>query len=244
MGSQGKQAELQEEGKMCGPPCFRSVCGFPLQKAVYVIGLVELTITVIVTIANVVKYSKNVTEDGEFCEGKDVCIGPIIKHCVFDAFFGILCSILLFIGARIQLVQFAYFKKVLDRKGRKQGGEESEEEDDVERDETPSKRRRRNSGEEEEAPSKRARVEASEEQASTSSAVSISEARLKQFMALLQRCIAEKNMAESLELHVVRAFFAKTKRKSPFSDAEIDACIEKMSDDNKLMRSEDTIFVI
>merc|ERR1712110_1224604 len=55
-----------------------------------------VTITVIVTIANVVKYSKNVTEDGEFCEGKDVCIGPIIKHCVFDAFFGILCSLLLF----------------------------------------------------------------------------------------------------------------------------------------------------
>merc|ERR1711918_193829 len=102
MGSQGKQAELQEEGKMCGPPCFRSVCGFPLQKAVYIIGLVELTITVIVTIANVVKYSKNVTEDGEFCEGKDVCIGPIIKHCVFDAFFGIICSILLFIGARMR----------------------------------------------------------------------------------------------------------------------------------------------
>ena len=87
---------------MCGPPCFRSVCGFPLQKAVYIIGLVELTITVIVTIANVVKYSKNVNEDGEFCEGKDVCIGPIIKHCVFDAFFGILCSILLFIGARMR----------------------------------------------------------------------------------------------------------------------------------------------
>jgi hypothetical protein len=26
--------------------------------------------------------------------------------------------------------------------------------------------------------------------------------------------------------------------------AEIDACIEKMADDNKLMRSDDTIFVI
>merc|ERR1712072_1537844 len=102
MGSQGKQAELQEEGKMCGPPCFRSVCGFPLQKAVYIIGLVELTITVIVTIANVVKYSKNVTEDGEFCEGKDVCIGPIIKHCVFDAFFGILCALLLVFGAKMR----------------------------------------------------------------------------------------------------------------------------------------------
>jgi len=149
----------------------------------------------------------------------------------------------------IQLVQFAYFKKVLERKGKKQGGDEndSEEEDNVEREETPSKRRRRDSGEEggeQEAPSKKARVEASAEQASTSSAITISETRLKQFMALLQRCIAEKNMAESLELHVVRAFFAKAEKKSPFSDAEIDACIEKMSDDNKLMRSEDTIFVI
>merc|ERR1719264_1929110 len=132
----------------------------------------------------------------------------------------------------IQLVQFAYFKKVLDRKGKRQGGDESDEEDHVEREETPSKRRRKESGEQ------------GEEQASTSSAVAISEARLKQFMALLQRCIAEKNMAESLELHVVRSFFAKAEKKSPFSDAEIDACIEKMSDDNKLMRSEDTIFVI
>merc|ERR1719264_2246614 len=112
----------------------------------------------------------------------------------------------------IQLVQFAYFKKVLDRKGKRQGGDESDEEDHVEREETPSKRRRKESGEEgeEQAPSKKARVEASEE----------------------------------LELHVVRSFFSQAEKKSPFSDAEIDACIEKMSDDNKLMRSEDTIFVI
>merc|ERR1719228_691656 len=33
----------------------------------------------------------------------------------------------------IELVQFAYFKKVLERKGKKHGGEESEEEDNVER---------------------------------------------------------------------------------------------------------------
>merc|ERR1712174_25852 len=57
-------------------------------------------ITVIVTIANVVKYSQFVNE--EDCQGKDVCIGPIIKYCVFDAFFGILCSVLLFIGARLR----------------------------------------------------------------------------------------------------------------------------------------------
>merc|ERR1712227_299948 len=88
------QQQQQQTEKMCGPPCFRSVCGMPLQKAVYIIGLIELIITVIVTIANVVKYSQFVNE--EDCEGKDVCIGPIIKYCVFDAFFGILCSILIF----------------------------------------------------------------------------------------------------------------------------------------------------
>merc|ERR1712203_1116427 len=54
--------------KMCGQPCFRSVCGMPLQTAVYIIGLVELIITVIVTIANVVKYSKFVNE--EDCRAK------------------------------------------------------------------------------------------------------------------------------------------------------------------------------
>jgi len=63
-------------------------------------------------------------------------------------------------------------------------------------------------------------------------------------MALLLRCIDERNRAESLRLHVVRAFFAKAGNKSPFSEVEIDACIEKMSLDNKLMRSEDTIYMI
>ena len=84
---------------LCGPPCFRSVCGMPLQTAVYVISLVELIITAIVTTANVVRYS-------EFGNDEDhqqhVYIGPIIKYFVFDALFGILCSILLFIGARMR----------------------------------------------------------------------------------------------------------------------------------------------
>merc|ERR1712241_1458040 len=87
---------------MCGPPCFTSVCGLPLQKAVYIIALVELMITVIVTIANVVKYSKGIDSGDVECEGKDVCIGPIIKYCVFDAFFGILFSILIPAGCSIK----------------------------------------------------------------------------------------------------------------------------------------------
>merc|ERR1719209_821896 len=71
----------------------------PLQTAVYIIGLVELIIIVIVTIANVVKYSKFINQQENAAE--DVCIGPIIKYCVFDAFFGILCSILLLVGAKL-----------------------------------------------------------------------------------------------------------------------------------------------
>merc|ERR1712223_495917 len=73
MGSPRKQEETQQQEahhqqqqqreKMCGPPCLRSVCGVPLQKAVYIIGLIELIITVIVTIANVVKYSQFVNEE-------------------------------------------------------------------------------------------------------------------------------------------------------------------------------------
>ena len=111
----------------------------------------------------------------------------------------------------IQLVQFAYFKKVLDRKGKKRGGEESddEEEDNVEREETPSKRRRRPSGDDagaaEEAPSKKARVaDQAEEEPSTSSAVNISEARLKHFMALLHRLVLASVQRKLASLLVIK----------------------------------------
>ena len=47
-----------------------------------------------------------------------------------------------------------------------------------------------------------------------------------------------------LEIQEIRTFFANTETSSPFSEAEIDECVVKMEDDNKLMRSEDTIYVI
>ena len=33
---------------------------------------------------------------------QDVCIGPIIKYAVFDAFFGVGCSLLLIFGAHLR----------------------------------------------------------------------------------------------------------------------------------------------
>ena len=86
---------------MCGgKPCFTSVCGLSLQKSVMIIGFVQLGITLIATILNVVKMSRGY--DDEECEGKDVCIGAIIKYAVFDALFGVACSLMLIFGAKLR----------------------------------------------------------------------------------------------------------------------------------------------
>ena len=66
-------------------------------------------------------------------------------------------------------------------------------------------------------------------------------------MAILDRCFEKNKRAQSLQLSVVRAYFAiEAELVTPFSDGEMDACIQKMSDDNinKLMRCEDEIFRI
>merc|ERR1712055_899381 len=151
----------------------------------------------------------------------------------------------------IQLVQFAYFKKVLDKPGRKrsQDGSDSEEEE-VENEErsadTPSKRKR--SEDDSATPSKKKRVdpeaEAMLEVEAPPASVELDQDRYKQFMQLLHKCCAEKNQAQSLEIEVIRTFFAKSERKKPFTNAEIDACIDKMADENKVMRSDDTVFII
>ena len=80
-------------------------------------------------------------------------------------------------------------------------------------------------------------------------------------MELLNKCVTENLQAQELEMPVIRKFFAKAEKEKPFSNVsaftskitemftiwfqdEIDACIEKMSDENKVMRSEDTIYII
>jgi len=154
----------------------------------------------------------------------------------------------------IELVQFAYFKKVLDKPGKKRSGDD-EESADEEAAPTPSKRKR--SEEDTDSPAKRSKKGATAELDSEASevltasvpapatkVVEVSGERYMRFMELLHKCIAEKNQAESLEMNVIRAFFAKVEKKAPFSNEEIDACIDKMSDDNKVMRSDDTVFII
>ena len=86
----------------CSKPCFKSVFGLDLGTAVIIIGVLELVVTIIATVLNVVKYSEYYEAYGEECQGKDVCIGPLIKYTVFDAFFGVLCSVILLTGVHLR----------------------------------------------------------------------------------------------------------------------------------------------
>jgi len=150
----------------------------------------------------------------------------------------------------IELVQFAYFKKVLEKPGKKKSqgdsGSEEEEDDEVVKKDTPSKRKR--SEDDVETPSKRKKddptVEAVLAVEPVATPVEVDQERYRHFMQLLHKCCAEKNQAQSLEIDVIRTFFAKIEKKNPFNNIEIDACIDKMADENKVMRSEDTVFII
>jgi len=149
----------------------------------------------------------------------------------------------------IELVQFAYFKKVLAKKRRR--AEESDEEvmSESSRD-TPSKRKRSEDSEVE-TPSKKSRRDAAAGEAaavlvaeSVPTPLTVDDKRYELFMELLNKCVNERFQAQELEISVIRKFFDKQKEKKPFTNEEIDACIERMSDENKVMRSEDTVYII
>ena len=124
----------------------------------------------------------------------------------------------------IELVQFAYFKKVLDKAGkrrkRSQGdGDSSEEEEDVEEEQEGKKDtpKRKRSEEDVEAPSKKIRQDilAPEQPPAP---VNVDEDRYKHFMGLLNKCVSEKNQAQELEMSVIRSFLAKNEKKKPFKE--------------------------
>ena len=68
--------------------------------------------------------------------------------------------------------------------------------------------------------------------------------RYRHFMELLHKCSSERNQAQSMEIELIREFFANSEKKSPFNNAEIDTYIVKMADEHKVMRSDDIVFFI
>jgi len=155
--------------------------------------------------------------------------------------------------AAIELVQFAYFKKVLNKPKKRrhksgEEGEEGEEEEDVSDAENDASAANNDTAADvsasgERAPSpKRARKEQTEESDSEAQApVEIPKARLEEFMTELFH-VFEKDRSQVLSMDLVRKEIIGGKGK--FTAAELTACIEKMTEMNKVMMASNELYLI
>lgn len=180
----------------------------------------------------------------------------------------------------IEMVSYAYFKKVMEKKKRKKDDEESatETEGEEEEEEGGKKRKRKPTGDQPKR-SKKAKkqpgeegydpydIDSAEEEepmsptpATVRSTVSrssrtmdettvssapkeIAANRLTAFKASLTKLFKE-DRAQTLSMSRLKEFMAKEHASSPFSQDEIDAALEKMSDANQIMAADEMIFLI
>jgi hypothetical protein len=61
----------------------------------------------------------------------------------------------------------------------------------------------------------------------------VDQQRYRDFMRLLHKCSDENERAQSMNIELLRSFCAKLEVKNPFSDKEIDDCIDYMAKENK-----------
>lgn len=171
--------------------------------------------------------------------------------------------------AAIELVQYAYFKKVIEKKKRHRRNAEEDEDDvddpeaegsDVEEtEEAPpreqrAKRQRRGSQQTEES------MDVDEPQPSQVSersepvdhpalvpeqavATSITDVRLAKFKASLMK-IFRDDRTQSVTLDRVKELMNKENHAEPFDDGELLAAVDKMSDENQVMLADNTLFLI
>lgn len=163
----------------------------------------------------------------------------------------------------VELVQYAYFKKVLEKekKRKKQHEDESETEDEEEKsqEDQEQKRKRRKtrhsgakdgesydpydfSDTEGEMPQVHTPKTADSQETKESQKVELSESRLKAFKAALLEVFRE---AHAQSVGVTRLTESVNRDKEqPFSPEEIQAALSKMQDDNQVMVSEGIVFLI
>ncbi|KAK8756748.1 hypothetical protein V5799_000549 [Amblyomma americanum] len=174
--------------------------------------------------------------------------------------------------AAIQLVQFAYFKRVLEKprkRRRKDEGDSSDDGDDDNDDgdsgsskPTTRKEPRKKPGEEgydpydfedgneehtsKTAPPKKAR----RDEPSTSrvadlrdSAAEIATERMSKFRNLVSKLFKETH-TQSQSMSNIMDFLAKEEHVEPFTQEEVDIAIQRMMDDNQVMLSDDIVFLI
>nr|KAF6506462.1 minichromosome maintenance complex component 3 [Rousettus aegyptiacus] len=163
----------------------------------------------------------------------------------------------------VELVQYAYFKKVLEKekKRKKQHEDESETEDEEEKsqeDQVQKRKRRKTrhsdakdgdsydpydfSDTEEEMPQVHTPKTADSQETKESQRVELSESRLKAFKVALLEVFQEAH-AQSVGMNRLTESINRDKDE-PFSSAEIQAALSKMQDDNQVMVSEGIVFLI
>jgi len=156
----------------------------------------------------------------------------------------------------IQLVQYAYFKKVLTKNTKRKkisedGATDDDEEDNVddadEQEEirpTPRKKPRQGSAELDATESEMIASASDDSQATPATPFVVTDQRYKHFMKLLYELIQEKYQTQTLEMENVIAFMKKRETAQPFSQAEMNAILAKMEDANKIMKSGDTLYIL
>ncbi|KAK9296629.1 hypothetical protein QLX08_009453 [Tetragonisca angustula] len=170
--------------------------------------------------------------------------------------------------AAIELVEFAYFKRVLEKEKKKRRRRDSEESiGGDEQNEKKKKRSKRTSGEQDpydfesdddshidEAAKRVTRSQTkttdssqpdsdqTETPAKSETSATITEERLKVFRTLLYK-LFQQQRAQSLSLSRVREYI-NSQQSQEFTTSEITAAINKMSDANQIMAADDNIFLM
>ncbi|KAI8776701.1 zygotic DNA replication licensing factor mcm3 [Biomphalaria glabrata] len=170
--------------------------------------------------------------------------------------------------AAVELVEFAYFKKVLEKekKSRRRthkGSDDSEDEEDEEDSPAPKKKRTSRSqgkdGDESdpydfeesvEEPDTATVIEEQKKRRLSGSAPStpaaptqITEERLKVFKSSLNQ-LFKKSQTQSINLDLVKEHMASQHKDTPYTESEILGAIDKMMDENQVMLSDNVVFLI
>ena len=67
--------------------------------------------------------------------------------------------------------------------------------------------------------------------------------RYNHFLQLFDKCV-EMNQAKSFRIDIVRSYLVSMEKVKPFSNSEIDSFLDQMAGDNKVMRSDESVFMI
>ena len=158
----------------------------------------------------------------------------------------------------IELLQFAIFKKIVEKskKRRKEDGEETEEEDvedvtdenqeliaSVKRGTSSRKRKLSSAGEVEDDVEKGKSPLQTPVKQKSKTLITVSDERLKQFKKLLMKEFRRIH-AQSLHIKDVRQSLCSSEKSDSFTLDELEFCLDKMQEENSIMLSEDIVFLI